>query len=127
MAKMQAVRSEESFVLASLKEFVKTWGTGRDGSFQLVCKDGQTKLSMEFSLEAPGSLHFTPSEDNQNSSNREKRRKTPSTLRRDKSVVRDTVLREDQGRPQELAAVPQLLCVVDLLQDLPLRRGEDRG
>ena len=84
MAKMQAGRSEESFVLASLKEFVKTWGTGRDGSFQLVCKDGQAKLSMEFSLEAPGSLHFTPSDDNQNSSNREKRRKTPSTLRRDK-------------------------------------------
>ena len=44
-----------------------------------------------------------------------------------KSVVRDIVLREDQGQPQELAAVPQLLCVVDLLQDLPLRRGEDRG
>ena len=81
---MQAGRSKESFVLASLKEFVKTWGTGRDGSFQLVCKDGQAKLSMEFSLEAPGSLHLTPSDDNQNSSNREKRRKTPSTLRRDK-------------------------------------------
>ena len=84
MAKMQAGRSEESFVLASLKEFVKTWGTGRDGSFQLVCKDGQAKLSMEFSLEKPGNPHFTPAEDNQDTSKRDKWRKNPSTLRRDK-------------------------------------------
>ena len=71
-------------MLASLKEFVKTWGTRGAGSFQLVCKDGQAKLSMEFSLETPGSSHFTPSEDNQDTSNRDKRRKNPSRLPCDK-------------------------------------------
>ena len=65
MAKMQtAGNNEERFVLASLKEFVKTWGTDRASSFQLVCKDGQAKLSMKFPLETPGSSHFTPAEDN---------------------------------------------------------------
>ena len=77
-------------MLASLKEFVKTWGTGRAGSFQLVCKDGQAKLSMEFSLETPGSSHFTPAEDNQDTSNRDKRRKNPSTLRHDKKRAEQT-------------------------------------
>ena len=84
MAMMQAGNNEERFVLASLKEFVKTWGTGRAGSFQLVCKEGQAKLSMEFSLETPGCPHFTPSDDNQDTFKRDKRRKNPSTLRRDK-------------------------------------------
>jgi hypothetical protein len=38
MAKMQTVgNNEERFVLTSLKEFVKTWGTGGVGSFQLDC------------------------------------------------------------------------------------------
>jgi hypothetical protein len=56
MAKMQTVgNNEKTFVLASLKEFVKTWGTGGVGSFQLDCKYGQCMLSMEFNLGAPGS------------------------------------------------------------------------
>ena len=94
MAKMQtAGNNEERFVLASLKEFVKTWGTGGEGSFQLDCKGGQCKMSMELNLGAPGSSHFTPAEDNQNTSNRDKRRKNPSTLRRDKK-------RAEQNRAQ---------------------------
>ena len=84
MAKMHAGNNEERFVLASLKEFVKTWGSGRAGSFQLVCDEGHAKLSMEFSLETPGSAHFTPSDGNQDTLKRDKRRKNPSTLRRDK-------------------------------------------
>jgi len=84
MVKMHAGNNEERFVLASLKEFVKTWGSGRAGSFQLVCDEGHAKLSMEFSLETPGSAHFTPSDGNQDTLKRDKRRKNPSTLRRDK-------------------------------------------
>ena len=84
MAKMHAGNNEERFVLASLKEFVKTWGLGRAGSFQLVCDKGHAKLSMEFSLETPGSPHFTPSDGNQDTLKCDKRRKNPSTLRRDK-------------------------------------------
>ena len=67
-----------------MKEFVKTWGLGRVGSFQLVCKEGQAKLLMEFSLETPGSPHFTPSDGNQDTFKRDKRRKNPSILRHDK-------------------------------------------
>ena len=81
---MHAGNNEERFVLASLKEFVKTWGSGRAGSFQLVCDEGHAKLSMEFSLETPGSSHFTPSDGNQDTLKRDKRRKNPST--RDKSA-----------------------------------------
>ena len=91
--------NEERFVLASLKEFVKTWGSGNAGSFQLVCKDGQAKLSMEFSLETPGSSHFTPPGDNQDTWKRDKRRKNPSTLRRDKK-------RAEQRRAQAAGPVP---------------------
>ena len=55
MAKIQTVgNNEERFVLAILKEFVKTWGDGGEGSFQLDCKDGQCKKSMEHNLGAPG-------------------------------------------------------------------------
>ena len=68
----------------SLKEFVNTWGTGRDGSFQLFYEDGRAKLSMDFHLEKPGSSHFTPGDDNQATSNCDTRRKNPSRLRRDK-------------------------------------------
>ena len=100
MAKMHTRgNNEERFVLASLKEFVKTWGSGNAGSFQLVCKDGQAKLSMEFSLESPGSSHFTSPEDNQDTSNRDKWRKNPSTLRRDKK-------RAEQRRAQAAGPVP---------------------
>ena len=84
MAKMHAGNNEERFVLASLKEFVKTWGSGRAGSFQLVCEKGQAKLSMEFSLETQGSPHFTVSDDNQDTFKLDKRHKNPSTLRHDK-------------------------------------------
>jgi hypothetical protein len=104
MGKMQtAGNNKERFVLASLKEFVKTLGTGGAGSFQLVCKDGQAKLSMEFSLETPGSSHFTLAEDNQNTSNCNKRRKNPSTLHRDKKRAEQKDAQRASPRP-DLAA-----------------------
>ena len=54
---------------------------------------------MEFSLESPGSSHFTAPEDNQDTWKRDKRRKNPSTLRRDKK-------RAEQRRAQAAGPVP---------------------
>ena len=54
---------------------------------------------MEFSLESPGSAHFTSPEDNQDTWKRDKRRKNPSTLRRDKK-------RAEQRRAQAAGPVP---------------------
>ena len=85
MAKMQtAGDNEERFVLASLKEFLKTWGMDKAGSFQLFCKDGQAKLLMEVSLKTPGSSQLTLADNNQDTSNRDNWRKSPSYLRGDK-------------------------------------------
>ena len=56
MAMMQAGTNEERFVLASLKEFVKTLGASRAGSFHLVREVGHAKLSMEFNLKKQENL-----------------------------------------------------------------------
>jgi hypothetical protein len=48
MAKMQtAGNNKERFVVASLKEFVKTWGIGGAGSFQLVLDGKESRGWME--------------------------------------------------------------------------------
>jgi hypothetical protein len=104
MARMQASNNEERFVLASLKEFVKTWGTGRAGSFQLVCEDGRAKLSMEFHLEKPGNLHFTPPDA---SAYRDTRRKNPSRLRRDKKRADQRQARMAGSAPAQAASQAQ--------------------
>jgi hypothetical protein len=106
MAKMQPVgNDEERFVLASLKEFVKTCG--------------QCKVSMELNLGAPGSSHFTPAEDNQNTSNRGKRRKNPSTLRRDKK-------RAEQNHAQRAGLEPDAADQVQLAVD-EHKRADQQG
>jgi hypothetical protein len=48
---------------------------------------------MELNLGAPGSSHFTPAADNQDTSNRDKRRKNPSTLCCDKKQLNKIVHR----------------------------------
>ena len=35
------MNTEEGFILASLKEFVKLWGSGSQSSYHLECKNGQ--------------------------------------------------------------------------------------
>ena len=52
--------TEEAFVLASLKEFVKLWGSGSQASFQLECKDRQACLKFSTQLGSPADLHFVP-------------------------------------------------------------------
>jgi hypothetical protein len=90
-------------LLASLKEFVKTWGTGGEGSFQLDRKDGQCKMSMELNVGALGSSPFTPAEDNQDTLNRDKRRKNPFTLRRDKKRAEQNLALMASPRPDPAA------------------------
>jgi hypothetical protein len=58
---------------------------------------------MEFSLETPGSSHFTTSEDNQDTSNRDKRRKNPSRLRCGKKHA-ERKLAQRAGQRPDLAA-----------------------
>ena len=51
--------TEEAFVLASLKEFVKLWGSGSQAFFQLQCVDGQAALKFSSQLGPPAQPHFT--------------------------------------------------------------------
>ena len=52
--------SEEAFALASLKEFVKLWGSGSRATFQIGCNNGQAFLQFSSQLGAPADRHFVP-------------------------------------------------------------------
>ena len=52
--------TEEAFILANLKEFVKIWGSGNQAFFQLECKNGQAFLKFSSQLGSPADQHFTP-------------------------------------------------------------------
>ena len=52
--------TEEAFVLANLKEFVKLWGSGKRAHLQLECQNGQACIKFSSYLGAPVDLHFFP-------------------------------------------------------------------
>ena len=52
--------TDEAFVLASLKEFVKLWGSGSQASLQLECEKGKACIKFSCQLGAPADLHFVP-------------------------------------------------------------------
>ena len=52
--------TEEAFVLANVKEFVKLWGSGRRANLQLECQNGQAFIKFSSQLGAPADRHFTP-------------------------------------------------------------------
>ena len=54
------MNTEETFVLASLKEFVRLWGSGCQSSFYLQCQDYQAWFKLESKLGSPSSQHFVP-------------------------------------------------------------------
>ena len=54
------MNTEEAFVLASLKEFVKLWGSGTQASLNLECKNGQAWIHFGAMLGSPASSHFDP-------------------------------------------------------------------
>ena len=49
--------NEETFVLASVKEFVKAWSSGNQANLNLQCKNGGAWLSLGFQLNSPQSPH----------------------------------------------------------------------
>ena len=52
------MNTEEAFVLASLKEFVKLWGSGSHSFYNLECRNGQAWIKFGSQLGSPGSTHF---------------------------------------------------------------------
>ena len=54
---MNYSNTEEAFVLSSLKEFVKVWGSGRQGYFNLECRNGLACVKLSFDLGHPSDLH----------------------------------------------------------------------
>ena len=54
---MNFANTEESFVLATLKEVVKVWGSGGQANLHLECKDGQAWLKIGFHLGQPDTPH----------------------------------------------------------------------
>ena len=45
--------TDEAFFLASLKEFVKSWGFGSQATFNLETRNGRARLRLEFQLGHP--------------------------------------------------------------------------
>ena len=81
------MNTEEAFVLSSLKEFVKLWGSGTQSSFLLECNNGQAWFKLCTQLGSPGSPHFVPQLPQQETLNVDQRnkvrRKGPGHLLKD--------------------------------------------
>ena len=58
--KMQSGRTEEAFVLSSVKEFVKVWGSGSQAQINLEYKNGSAWIKLAFQLGHPADHHFVP-------------------------------------------------------------------
>jgi hypothetical protein len=54
--------TEETFILSSLKEFVKLWGSGCHPNLQLQCSNGQVSFNFSAQLGGPADRHFVPNE-----------------------------------------------------------------
>ena len=54
---MNIFNTEEAFVLSSLKEFVKVWGSGRKANLNLECRNGLACIKLSFNLANPASVH----------------------------------------------------------------------
>ena len=75
--------TEESFVFASVFEFVKTWASGQKSSLLLECDNGQAWLQLGFRLSQPSASHIHSYRANQ-PSKRRRNRKSPSKAKRDR-------------------------------------------
>ena len=79
------MNSEEAFVLASLKEFVKLWGSSSEASFHLECSNGQAWFRLGSRLGSPASPHFIPAHPQSSvpQQSQQRRRKGPSRRLKD--------------------------------------------
>ena len=57
---MKPDNTEESFVLATVNEFVKTWGSGKQAHLNLECKNGIAWIHLAFKLGPPATQHYFP-------------------------------------------------------------------
>ena len=55
------MNTEETFVLSSLKEFVRMWGSGTQALFHIECQNRKAFIKMSTQLGAPAECHFLPS------------------------------------------------------------------
>ena len=76
------MNTEEGFILASLKEFVKLWGSGIQSSYHLECRNGQAWFQFGSILGSPGSQHFVPKAPVKDSY---KKKKSPSRILKDRA------------------------------------------
>ena len=54
------INTEEAYVLATVKEFVKSWGSGSQTSLNLECKNGQAWIHFSSLLGPPATCHYVP-------------------------------------------------------------------
>ena len=57
---MKLQNTEEAFVLATVKEFVKSWGSGNQAHLSLECKNGDAWVHLAFQVGRPAAQHFDP-------------------------------------------------------------------
>ena len=90
--------TEEAFILPSLKEFVKAWGSGSQASFNIVCKQEQAFLNMSSLLGHPTAGHFVPAHapgpHDHVEQSIHKRRQCPSRMERNRARAADAALQQ---------------------------------
>ena len=84
---MNFCNTEEAFVLATLKEFVKMWGFGSRALLNLECQEGTVWVKLALQLGHPAALHdVPPPPPGQDGPPRRRNKKGPA--RREKDRVR---------------------------------------
>ena len=76
------INTEETFVLASLKEIVKIWGSGNQASFNFECRNGRAYLKMETHLGTPDQQHFVPPHVPHDGNHQHRKQKSPRQIYR---------------------------------------------
>ena len=80
-AMQEKFKTKETFVLASVKEFVKLWGSGSQATFNLECSNGQAWFQLGARLGPPAFPHFYP----HRPSPERKRKKCPARIEKDRA------------------------------------------
>ena len=118
--------TEESFVFASVFEFVKTWASGQKSSLLLECDNGQAWLQLGFRLSQPSASHVPSYRGSQPSKRRH--RKSPSKVKRDRdraAIFNSSKMKfQDQNveeKSENATAASSTLCSsIDDLQEEPM-------
>ena len=75
------MNTEEGFILASLKELVKLWGSGSQSSYHLECRNGLAWFQFGSILGSPGFEHFVPKAPVKDTY----KKKSPSRIQKDRA------------------------------------------